>query len=228
MRNRMRRRCLVIPRKADFRARPVRTFWTGTTGTLRALKGQIVWPAIESYLSQVLDCDPFMTPMSISSWADISGAGIKELAGPAFHPQGIHADFRGLLCTCARMPEPEGCLEFINPNLNAVSIGNQPSGRLHRPETGQLIYFRLTTCTLCTRLRVTSPDTSSHSTCGLINPSSLRQERDYRLKPPIKSLYSTVKPLAVAKALYCSDTAPRMWRGDDLWSAGTDHRQSFE
>ena len=146
----------VIPRRAVFRARRVRTFSIRDDEALRALKGQIVWPAVESYLSQVLDCDPLMTPVAISSWAVSLGAG--DWQAPHFHPK-EYTLISGVYYVSVQAPEPEGCLEFVNPNLNAVSIGNQPSGRLHRPETGQLIYFRLATCTSYTHSKATHPAT---------------------------------------------------------------------
>ena len=106
---------------------------------LRSLKGQIIWPAIESYLSQVLDCDPFITPVSISSWAVSLGAG--DWQAPHFHPKEYTLISGVYYVSVPDSSEPEGCLEFVNPTLNAVSIGNQPSGRLHRPRTGQIILF---------------------------------------------------------------------------------------
>ena len=62
--------------QGGFQSAPGADFLDRDDEALRALKGQIVWPAIESYLSQVLDCDPFMTPVSISSWAVSLGPGI--------------------------------------------------------------------------------------------------------------------------------------------------------
>ena len=106
---------------------------------LRALKGQIIWPAIEGYLSEVLECDPLMTPVSIASWAVSLGAG--DWQAPHFHPKEYTVISGVYYVWVPEVPEPEGCLEFINPNLNAVSIGNQGSGRLHHPKTGQIILF---------------------------------------------------------------------------------------
>ena len=125
--------------QGGFQSAPGADFLDRDDEALRALKGQIVWPAIESYLSQVLDCDPFMTPVSISSWAVSLRAG--DWQAPHFHPKEYTLISGVYYVAVPESPEPEGCLEFINPNLNAVSIGNQPSGRLHRPETGQLILF---------------------------------------------------------------------------------------
>ena len=106
---------------------------------LRSLKGQIIWPAVESYLAQVLDCDPLMTPVSISSWAVSLRAG--DWQAPHFHPKEYTLISGVYYVSVPETPEPEGCLEFVNPNLNAVSIGNQTLGRLHRPKMGQLILF---------------------------------------------------------------------------------------
>lgn len=122
-----------------FQSAPGEDFLDRDDEALRALKGQIVWPAVESYLSQVLDCDPLMTPVAISSWAVSLGAG--DWQAPHFHPKEYTLISGVYYVSVPEAPEPEGCLEFVNPNLNAVSIGNQPSGRLHRPETGQLMLF---------------------------------------------------------------------------------------
>ena len=105
---------------------------------IRTLKGQIIWPAIESYLSQVLHCDPTFTPVSISSWAVSLGAG--DWQAPHFHPKEYNIISGVYYVWVPDAPEPEGCLEFINPNLNAVSIGNQPSRHCTSPErTGDFV-----------------------------------------------------------------------------------------
>jgi len=106
---------------------------------IRTLKGQIIWPAVESYLSQVLHCDPTFTPVSIFSWAVSLGA--CDWQAPHFHPKEYNIISGVYYVWVPDSPEPEGCLEFINPNLNAVSIGNQPSRHLHQPRTGQVILF---------------------------------------------------------------------------------------
>ena len=125
--------------QGGFQSAPGEDFLNRNHEALRSLKGQIVWPAIESYLSRVLDCDPLTTPVSISSWAVSLGAG--DWQAPHFHPKEYTLISGVYYVSVPEAPEPEGCLEFVNPNLNAVSIGNQPSGRLHQPITGQLILF---------------------------------------------------------------------------------------
>ena len=120
--------------QGGFQSAPGEDFLDRDDEALRALKGQIVWPAVKLLVAGL----GLRSPHDASRHKQlgrVSGGG--GLASPAFSPQGIHADFRGLLCICARGAGTRGCLEFVNPNLNAVSIGNQPSGRLHRPETGQ-------------------------------------------------------------------------------------------
>jgi uncharacterized protein (TIGR02466 family) len=106
---------------------------------LRALKSQIIWPAVETYLEQVLDCNPLLTPVSLVSWAVSLGPG--DWQAPHFHPKEYTLISGVYYVSVPEATEPEGCLEFVNPNLNAVSMGNQPSSRLHRPETGQIILF---------------------------------------------------------------------------------------
>ena len=80
-----------------------------------------------------------MTPVSIASWAVSLNAG--DWQAPHFHPKEYTVISGVYYVWVPEAPEPEGCLEFINPNLNAVSIGNQPSGHLHQPCTGQIILF---------------------------------------------------------------------------------------
>jgi uncharacterized protein (TIGR02466 family) len=106
---------------------------------LRALKSQIIWPAVETYLEQVLDCNPLLTPVSLVSWAVSLGPG--DWQAPHFHPKEYTLISGVYYVSVPEATEPEGCLEFVNPNLNAVSMGNQPSSRLHRPQTGQIILF---------------------------------------------------------------------------------------
>lgn len=106
---------------------------------LQKLKGEIIWPAIESYLVQVLNCDPLLTPLTISSWAVSLGAG--DWQAPHFHPKEYTVLSGVYYVAVPNSVEPEGFLEFIHPNLNAVSIGNQSASRRHQPRTGQLILF---------------------------------------------------------------------------------------
>ena len=106
---------------------------------LKILKGQIIWPAVERYLEEVLGCDPLLTPVSLASWAVSLGPG--DWQAPHFHPKEYTLISGVYYVHVPDAPEPEGCLEFVNPNLNAVSMGNQPSGKLHRPATGQVILF---------------------------------------------------------------------------------------
>ena len=124
--------------QGGFQSAPGEDFLNRNHEALRSLKGQIVWPAIESYLSRVLDCDPLTTPVSISSWAVSLGAG--DWQAPHFHPK-EYTLFPGSIMYLSLKRLSPRVAEFVNPNLNAVSIGNQPSGRLHQPITGQLILF---------------------------------------------------------------------------------------
>ena len=125
--------------QGGFQSAPEKDFLDRDNDAVRSLKGQIIWPAVESYLVQVLHCDPLMTPVSISSWAVSLKSG--DWQAPHFHPKEYTLISGVYYVFVPEAPEPEGCLEFINPNLNAVSIGNQMSGRVHRPKMGQVILF---------------------------------------------------------------------------------------
>ena len=125
--------------QGGFQSAPEKDFLDRDNDAVRSLKGQIIWPAVESYLVQVLHSDPLMKPVSISSWAVSLNTG--DWQAPHFHPREYTLISGVYYVSVPEAPEPEGCLEFINPNLNAVSIGNQMSGRLHRPKMGQVILF---------------------------------------------------------------------------------------
>ena len=106
---------------------------------IRTLKGEIIWPGVERYMHQVLNCDPLLTPVSLISWVVSLGAG--DWQAPHFHPKEYTVISGVYYVWIPDLPEPEGYLEFINPNLNAVTIGNQTTTQRHCPKSGQLILF---------------------------------------------------------------------------------------
>lgn len=107
--------------------------------SIAELKGEVIWPAIETYLAEVLEVDPLFTPLVISSWVVCLESA--DWQAPHIHPTEFGIISGIYYVEVPHLPEPEGCLEFINPNLNAVMLGNQNASRRHRPIAGQVIMF---------------------------------------------------------------------------------------
>lgn len=103
------------------------------------LKSQVIWPAVESYLTQVLDADPFFTPITIHGWAVSLDQG--DWQAPHMHPKEYTLISGVYYVDVPSVPAPEGCLEFINPNLASVAIGGQDASRRYHPRTGEVILF---------------------------------------------------------------------------------------
>jgi uncharacterized protein (TIGR02466 family) len=106
---------------------------------IRQLRQEIVMPSIEHYLDDVLKVDPLFTPIEISSWVVSLGAG--DWQAPHFHPTEYTLISGIYYVNVPKSTPPEGTLEFINPNLNAVSLGQQDASRNHQPKSGQIILF---------------------------------------------------------------------------------------
>lgn len=106
---------------------------------IRQLRQEIVMPSIEVYLGDVLNVDPLFTPFEISSWVVSLGEG--DWQAPHFHPREYTLISGIYYINVPDCPPPEGTLEFINPNLNAVSLGQQNASRNHQPKSGEIILF---------------------------------------------------------------------------------------
>lgn len=106
---------------------------------IRQLRQEIVMPSIEIYLAEVLNADPLFTPFEISSWVVSLGEG--DWQAPHFHATEYTLISGIYYVNVPDCPPPEGTLEFINPNLNAVSLGQQDASRNHQPKSGQIILF---------------------------------------------------------------------------------------
>lgn len=106
---------------------------------MRRLKQEIVMPSIEHYLANVLEVDPLFTPIEVTSWAVSLSAG--DWQAPHIHPN-EYTLISGIYYICVpERPEPEGYLEFINPVMSSVSLGQQNASRLHRPKAGEILLF---------------------------------------------------------------------------------------
>ena len=107
--------------------------------SMKRLKQEIVMPSIEHYLEQVLKVDPLFTPIEVTSWAVSLGSG--DWQAPHIHPN-EYTLISGIYYICMpERPEPEGCLEFINPMMSSVSLGQQNASRRHRPKAAELLLF---------------------------------------------------------------------------------------
>ena len=107
--------------------------------SITSLRGEIIWPAIETYMIEALQVDPLFTPLTLSSWVVCLESG--DWQAPHIHPTEYGVISGIYYVEVPGLPEPQGCLEFINPNLNAMMLGNQDASRRHRPTAGQVILF---------------------------------------------------------------------------------------
>lgn len=107
--------------------------------SMQQLKAEIVLPAIEHYLDQVLKVDPFFTPIEIHSWAVSLGPG--DWQAPHLHPKEYTLMSGIYYVSIPTSPHPEGTLEFINPNPVSVSLGQQDATRNYRPKDSTVVLF---------------------------------------------------------------------------------------
>lgn len=106
---------------------------------VKALRNQVILPAVEHYLGEVLGADPLFTPFVLKSWANILTRGHWQ--GPHMHPKEYTVISGVYYVAVPEAPAPSGRLEFINPNLSSVSLGAQSATRRHESKTGQILLF---------------------------------------------------------------------------------------
>lgn len=103
------------------------------------LKQQVILPAIEQYLQDVWNVNPYFTPFVVKSWANILRKGNWQ--APHMHPTEFTIISGVYYVSVPPLEAPSGCLEFINPHPASVSLGGQSATQQHQPKTGQLLLF---------------------------------------------------------------------------------------
>lgn len=104
----------------------------------RQLRDQLIKPAIDAYLEDALDADPFAVRYRLFSWSNILRAG--DWQAPHMHPTEFNIISGVYYVSAPALPEPQGWIEFLNPHPISTMHGGT-SSRRHAPRTGQLLMF---------------------------------------------------------------------------------------
>ncbi|HEX6930363.1 MAG TPA: putative 2OG-Fe(II) oxygenase [Gammaproteobacteria bacterium] len=125
--------------QGGFQTPPAMDFLELDNAAVRDLKQRIVLPAIEQYLQDVWDANPYLTPFLVKSWANILRRGHWQ--APHMHPTEFTVISGVYYVDVPPLAEPSGCIEFINPHPISVSLGGQTATRRHQPQSGELLLF---------------------------------------------------------------------------------------
>jgi uncharacterized protein (TIGR02466 family) len=105
---------------------------------VRALREQIVQPAVQAYLEKVYGDGAKALRTSLVSWANILCQG--DWQAPHMHPSTGNLISGVYYAAVPEKPEPEGCIEFLNPHPVAKHHGVSLTRRI-LPKTGDLLLF---------------------------------------------------------------------------------------
>ena len=105
---------------------------------VRELRDSILKPAVDEYLALVFEAKPSNVKYGFHGWANILRTG--DWQAPHMHPTEYNIISGVYYVKTTARPEPEGWLEFINPDPMSTMHGDS-SSRRHPPAEGQLILF---------------------------------------------------------------------------------------
>ncbi|HEY3859131.1 MAG TPA: putative 2OG-Fe(II) oxygenase [Gammaproteobacteria bacterium] len=105
---------------------------------VQALRDQIVQPAVQAYLEKVYSEQGQSLKTRLVSWANILCQG--DWQAPHMHPSSGNLISGVYYAAVPEKPEPEGCIEFLNPHPVAHHHGVSLTRRI-MPKTGDLILF---------------------------------------------------------------------------------------
>lgn len=106
---------------------------------IKRFREELVMPAVRRYLEEVFGKESSSLAPWPVGWSNLLRAG--DWQGPHMHPtdKNLISGVYYVRIPEAK-PEPEGCIEFINPHLQSVHHGFSTTRRLH-PAEGKLILF---------------------------------------------------------------------------------------
>ncbi|MDE2234097.1 MAG: hypothetical protein KGK44_00940 [Gammaproteobacteria bacterium] len=113
-------------------------FLDRTEPGIRDLRDAIILPGITDYLEYAYDKQVESGRTRITSWANILSAG--DWQAPHMHPSAGNLASGVYYLNMPEKPEPEGCIEFLNPHPVAHHHGVSLTRRLN-PRAGDLILF---------------------------------------------------------------------------------------
>lgn len=125
--------------RGGFQTPPAMDFLELDNPNVRDLRNRVVLPAIEQYLQDVFQVNPFLTPFVVKSWANVLRQGHWQ--APHMHPMEFTIISGVYYVQVPPVTAPSGCLEFINPHPQSISLGGQSATRQHQPQVGQLLLF---------------------------------------------------------------------------------------
>ena len=105
---------------------------------VQTLRDQVVLPGVQRYLEKVYAEQAQGIKTRIVSWANILAEG--DWQAPHMHPSAGNLISGVYYAAVPEKPEPEGCIEFLNPHPVAHHHGVSLTRRI-MPKTGDLILF---------------------------------------------------------------------------------------
>jgi uncharacterized protein (TIGR02466 family) len=105
---------------------------------IRQLRDDILTPAVRTYVDRIYGKPDGGINFWFSSWANILHAG--DWQSPHFHSTNDNLASGVYYVRVPEKPSPEGCIEFINPNLVSVMHHRNPTRRI-KPKEGDLLIF---------------------------------------------------------------------------------------
>lgn len=103
---------------------------------VQRLRDEIVMPGVQAYLDKVFA--PAKPGVRVVSWANILCEG--DWQAPHMHPSSGNLISGVYYAAVPEKPEPEGCIEFLNPHPVAHHHGVSLTRRI-MPKAGDLILF---------------------------------------------------------------------------------------
>jgi uncharacterized protein (TIGR02466 family) len=105
---------------------------------VQALRDQVVQPGVQAYLDRVFGEQGKQIKTRLVSWANILKEG--DWQAPHMHPSTGNLISGVYYAAVPEKPEPEGCIEFLNPHPVAHHHGVSLTRRI-MPKQGDLILF---------------------------------------------------------------------------------------
>jgi uncharacterized protein (TIGR02466 family) len=105
---------------------------------VQALRDQMVQPAVQAYMQKVYGEQGQGVATRLVSWANILAAG--DWQAPHMHPSTGNLISGVYYAAVPEKPEPEGCIEFLNPHPVAHHHGVSLTRRI-MPKAGDLVLF---------------------------------------------------------------------------------------
>ncbi|MGE5626021.1 MAG: putative 2OG-Fe(II) oxygenase [Bacillota bacterium] len=105
---------------------------------VQALREQVVMPGVKAYLDRVYGDHAKKINTRLVSWANILKEG--DWQAPHMHPSTGNLISGVYYAEVPEKPEPQGCIEFLNPHPVSHHHGESLTRRI-LPRTGDLILF---------------------------------------------------------------------------------------